>query len=55
MIKTLRLLTLMLLVTLCTAVGAQTVVSFADGLPDDWTNTGTVANLTYSEKNCLQL
>lgn len=55
MIKTLRLLTLMLLVTLCTAVGAQTVVSFADGLPDDWTKTGTVANLAYSEKNCLQL
>ena len=55
MVKTLRLLTLMLLVTLCTAVGAQTVVSFADGLPDDWTKTGTVANLAYSEKNCLQL
>ena len=55
MVKTLRLLTLMLLVTLCTAVGAQTVVSFADGLPDDWTKTGTVANQTYSEKKCLQL
>lgn len=55
MVKTLRLLTLMLLVTLCTAVGAQTVVSFADGLPDDWTKTGTVANQTYAEKKCLQL
>lgn len=55
MVKTLRLLTLILLVTLCTAVGAQTVVSFADGLPDDWTKTGTVANQTYAEKKCLQL
>ena len=45
----------MLLVTLCTAVGAQTVVSFADGLPDDWTNTGTVKSQTYAEKNCTQL
>lgn len=37
------------------AVMAQTRVVFSDGLPSDWTKTGTVAKQTQLGKPCIQL
>lgn len=44
-----------LLVLVSAAVMAQTRVVFSDGLPSDWTKTGTVAKQTYAGKPCIQL
>lgn len=55
MIKHLRFFMLNLLVLVSAAVMAQTRVVFSDGLPSDWTKTGTVAKQTYAGKPCVQL
>lgn len=55
MIKHLRFFMLNLLVLVSAAVMAQTRVVFSDGLPSDWTKTGTVAKQTYAGKPCIQL
>lgn len=55
MIKHLRFFMLNLLVLVSVAVMAQTRVVFSDGLPSDWTKTGTVAKQTYAGKPCIQL
>ena len=55
MIKHLRFFVLNLLVLISAAVMAQTTVDFSDGLPSDWTKTGTVAKQTAAEKSCIQL
>lgn len=44
-----------LLVLVSAAVMAQTRVVFSNGLPSDWTKTGTVKNQTYAGKPCIQL
>ena len=44
-----------LLVLVSAAVMAQTRVVFSDGLPSDWTKTGTVAKQNYVGKPCVQL
>ena len=44
-----------LLVLVSAAVMAQTRVVFSNGLPSDWTKTGTVAKQTYAGKPCIQL
>ena len=55
MIKHLRFLFVNLLVLVSAAVMAQTRVVFSNGLPSDWTKTGTVKNQTYAGKPCIQL
>lgn len=55
MIKHLRFFMLNLLVLVSAAVMAQTRVVFSDGLPSDWTKTGTVAKQTQLGKPCIQL
>lgn len=55
MIKHLRFFMLNLLVLVSAAVMAQTRVVFSDGLPNDWTKTGTVAKQNYVGKPCVQL
>lgn len=55
MIKHLRFFMLNLLVLVSAAVMAQTRVVFSNGLPSDWTKTGTVAKKTYAGKPCIQL
>lgn len=57
MIKHLRFFMLNLLVLVSAAVMAQTRVVFSDGLPSDWTKTGTgkVAKQDYAGKTCIQL
>lgn len=55
MIKHLRFFMLNLLVLVSVAVMAQTRVVFSDGLPSDWTKTGTVAKQTQLGKPCIQL
>lgn len=55
MIKHLRFFFVNLLVLVSAAVMAQTRVVFSDGLPSDWTKTGTVAKQTYAGKPCIQL
>ena len=57
MIKHLRFFMLNLLVLVSAAVMAQTRVVFSNGLPSDWTKTGTgkVAKQDYAGKTCLQL
>lgn len=55
MIKHLRFFMLNLLVLVSAAVMAQTRVVFSDGLPSDWTKTGTVAKQNYVGKPCVQL
>lgn len=55
MIKHLRFFMLNLLVLVSAAVMAQTRVVFSNGLPSDWTKTGTVAKQTYAGKPCIQL
>lgn len=55
MIKHLRFFMLNLLVLVSAAVMAQTRVVFSDGLPSDWTKTGTVAKQTQLGKPCVQL
>ena len=55
MIKHLRFFMLNLLVLVSAAVMAQTRVVFSDGLPSNWTKTGTVAKQTYAGKPCIQL
>ena len=55
MIKHLRFFMLNLLVLVSAAVMAQTRVVFSDGLPSDWTKTGTVKKQTQLGKPCIQL
>lgn len=55
MIKHLRFFMLNLLVLVSAAVMAQTRVVFSNGLPSDWTKTGTVKKQTYAGKPCVQL
>lgn len=55
MTKHLRFLFVMLLAMIWSAGWAQTTVDFSKGLPTGWSKTGTVANLTYKTKNCIQL
>ena len=57
MIKHLRFFMLNLLVLVSAAVMAQTRVVFSNGLPSDWTSTGTgkVAKQDYAGKTCIQL
>lgn len=57
MIKHLRFFMLNLLVLVSVAVMAQTRVVFSNGLPSDWTKTGTgkVAKQDYAGKTCIQL
>lgn len=57
MIKHLRFFMLNLLVLVSAAVMAQTRVVFSNGLPSDWTSTGTgkVQKQTQSGKPCIQL
>ena len=55
MIKHLRFFMLNLLVLVSAAVMAQTRVVFSNGLPSDWTKTGTVAKQSYAGKTCIQL
>lgn len=57
MIKHLRFFMLNLLVLVSAAVMAQTRVVFSNGLPSDWTKTGTgkVQKQTQSGKPCIQL
>lgn len=57
MIKHLRFFMLNLLVLVSAAVMAQTRVVFSNGLPSDWTKTGTgkVAKQDYAGKTCIQL
>lgn len=55
MTKHLRFLFVMLLAMIWSAGWAQTTVDFSKGLPTGWSKTGTVANLTYQTKNCIQL
>lgn len=55
MIKHLRFCFVNLLVLVSAAVMAQTRVVFSNGLPSDWTKTGTVKNQTYAGKPCIQL
>lgn len=57
MIKHLRFFMLNLLVLISAAVMAQTRVVFSNGLPSDWTKTGTgkVAKQDYAGKTCIQL
>lgn len=55
MIEHLRFFMLNLLVLVSAAVMAQTRVVFSDGLPSDWTKTGTVAKQTQLGKPCIQL
>ena len=55
MIKHLRFFMLNLLVLVSAAVMAQTRVVFSNGLPSDWTKTGTVAKQDYVGKPCIQL
>lgn len=55
MIKHLRFCFFNLLVLVSAAVMAQTRVVFSNGLPSDWTKTGTVKNQTYAGKPCIQL
>ena len=51
------LLSLAALFTLSFTANAQTVVSFADGLPEGWTKTGTVQSATRTNANvkCQQM
>lgn len=44
-----------LLVLVSAAVMAQTRVVFSNGLPSDWTKTGTVRKQDYAGKTCIQL
>ncbi|WP_455052131.1 Ig-like domain-containing protein [Leyella stercorea] len=55
MIKHLRFFMLNLLVLVSAAVMAQTRVVFSNGLPSDWTKTGTVKKQDYVGKPCVQL
>ena len=55
MIKHLRFFMLNLLVLVSAAVMAQTRVVFSDGLPSNWTKTGTVRKQDYVGKPCVQL
>lgn len=57
MIKHLRFFMLNLLVLVSAAVMAQTRVVFSNGLPSDWTNTGTgkVQKQTQLGRPCIQL
>lgn len=57
MIKHLRFFMLNLLMLVSAAVMAQTRVVFSNGLPSDWTKTGTgkVAKQDYAGKTCIQL
>lgn len=55
MIKHLRFFMLNLLVLVSAAVMAQTRVVFSNGLPSDWTKTGTVRKQDYVGKPCIQL
>lgn len=55
MIKHLRFFMLNLLVLVSAAVMAQTRVVFSNGLPNDWTKTGTVRKQDYVGKPCIQL
>ena len=57
MIKHLRFFMLNLLVLVSAAVMAHTRVVFSNGLPSDWTKTGTgkVAKQDYAGKTCIQL
>lgn len=57
MIKHLRFCIFNLLVLVSAAVMAQTRVVFSNGLPSDWTKTGTgkVAKQDYAGKTCIQL
>lgn len=56
MIKHLRFFMLNLLVLVSAAVMAtQTRVVFSNGLPSDWTKTGTVKKQDYAGKPCIQL
>lgn len=55
MIKHLRFFMLNLLVLVSAAVMAQTRVVFSNGLPSDWTKTGTVRKQDYAGKTCIQL
>lgn len=55
MIKHLRFFMLNLLVLVSAAVMAQTRVVFSNGLPSDWTKTGTVRKQDWVGKPCIQL
>ena len=55
MIKHLRFFMLNLLVLVSAAVMAQTRIVFSNGLPSDWTKTGTVRKQDYVGKPCIQL
>lgn len=47
---------LMLVVWASGSFAATTTIDFSSGLPEDWTRkAGTIANMTYQNKKCLQL
>ena len=55
MTKHLRFLFVMLLAMIWSAGWAQTIVDFSNGLPTDWSKTGTIQKYTYDSKSGIQL
>lgn len=55
MTKHLRFLFVMLLAMIWSAGWAQTTVDFSNGLPTDWSKTGTIQKYTYDSKSGIQL
>lgn len=55
MTKHLRFLFVMLLAMIWSASWAQTTVDFSNGLPTDWSKTGTIKKYTYDSKSGIQL
>lgn len=55
MTKHLRFLFVMLLAMIWSAGWAQTTVDFSNGLPTDWSKTGTIKKYTYDSKSGIQL
>ncbi|WP_299270203.1 hypothetical protein [uncultured Prevotella sp.] len=55
MTKHLRFLIVLLMTLVWSAGWAQTTIDFTNGLPADWSKTGTVAKVDYQNKSCIQL
>ena len=55
MTKHLRFLIVLLMTLVWSAGGAQTTIDFSNGLPTDWSKTGTIAKYTYDSKSGIQL
>lgn len=55
MTKHLRFLIVLLMTLVWSTGGAQTTIDFSNGLPTDWSKTGTIAKYTYDSKSGIQL